>query len=370
MSLRKRDGRWHYRFQVHGHEFTGNTDLAATKHNRIAATTIETETLKKVLDGRVGHLRLEIKPFGEAASMYLEWCQGECRKRSTADRIRTSFASLIEFFRKGPVSAITAGQIEDFKAWRRAKRGEVLGVKEVTLRHDLHALSGFFKYAVKHNWARHNPVAEVEIPSDADAVRMRVLKPAEEVDYFAEARQYPNLHDVGRLMLDQGMRPEEVLSLAKEDVDLEHGKVTIRSGKSAAARRTLSLTPGVASILARRMALPGPWVFPGKRPGTHAAKLNNSHNAVLNRTGVRFVQYDFRHTFATRMAERGMPLATLAKILGHANLRTLQKYIHVSQDEMDRAMARYGSPSGFRPVSMPTEADLTGSSRIETEYKN
>jgi integrase len=394
MSLRKRDGRWHYRFQVHGHEYTGNTGLEATKRNRNAATQMEVEACKTVLDGRAWQLRLEIKPFGEAAAMYLAWCDGEYREHpNTARRIRTSFASLTEFIGNRAVSAITTGHLEDFKAWRREIRDGVPGVRDVTIRHDLHALSGFFKYAIKHNWARHNPVAEVEIPSDAGAVRIHVLSPAEEMLYFdacvstwktkdkrgRDVRHGPfqNLHDVGRLMLDQGMRPEEVLSLAKEAVDLEGGKVVVWRGKSAAARRTLSLTPDSRSILARRMSLPGSWVFGGKRGGTHATKLNNSHGVVLKKTGLRFVMYDLRHTFATRMAERGMPLPDLAAILGHANLRTLQKYIHVSQAQMDSAMMRFGVsensvrfPSGFRPVSTPKEADLPGSSRIETDKPN
>jgi site-specific recombinase XerD len=54
------------------------------------------------------------------------------------------------------------------------------------------------------------------------------------------------------------------------------------------------------------------------------------------------VIYDFRHTFATRKAEQGMALGTLAAILGHANIRSIMKYVHVTQEAMDRAMEQYG----------------------------
>jgi integrase len=48
--------------------------------------------------------------------------------------------------------------------------------------------------------------------------------------------------------------------------------------------------------------------------------------------------YDFRHTFATRAAEAGMPVASLAAILGHADLRSVMRYVHVRQEAQDRAM--------------------------------
>ena len=41
-----------------------------------------------------------------------------------------------------------------------------------------------------------------------------------------------------------------------------------------------------------------------------------------------FVLYDFRHTFATRLAQAGIDLATLAAILGHSSIRLVQRYVH------------------------------------------
>ncbi|MGH9618880.1 MAG: hypothetical protein ACRD45_04080, partial [Bryobacteraceae bacterium] len=42
--------------------------------------------------------------------------------------------------------------------------------------------------------------------------------------------------------------------------------------------------------------------------------------------------------FATRAANSGMSLATLAKILGHGSLRSVLKYVHPDQSEQDRAL--------------------------------
>lgn len=255
----------------------------------------------------------------------------------------------------------------------------------------MHALSGFYNYAMKHNWARENPVRSVGIPSDA--VRTHVVTPAEEMLYFeiclrgqktvpidAHTRKggvkiaahdrtadtdVRGQHDLARLMLNQACRPEELLSLRKEAVDLEHGTMRIVQGKSIAARRSVKLLPESRSILAARMQSESPWISPSEvKPGPHITKLNNSHARVLEDTGLRFVIYDFRHTAATRWAERGMPLTALTKILGHSNLRSVRKYVHPSQEHMDEAMLRFGEPEekvGFRSVTGANKGDLTGS---------
>lgn len=335
MPIRERRGNWHYRFKVHGREYSESTGLAATERNRAAANRIEAKARDLVLQGKAHELRLEVQPFSDAVMSYLKWADSEYREHpASAKRIRTSFASLSVYFSDRPVSSITPGNIEDFKAWRRTEHK----VREITIRHDLHALSGFFKYALKHNWTRYNPVGGVEIPSDKDAVRIHVLSDREEAVYFQAAERNRNLHDLGRLMLNQGCRPEEVLELRKDAIDLERGQFRIVSGKSTAARRTLTMTAESRSILAARMSGVSPWVFPSPKMDGHIVKLNKAHDAVIRATGLSFVLYDLRHTFATRAAESGIAPAVLASILGHGDIRSIGKYIHVRQDAMDQAM--------------------------------
>ncbi len=146
--------------------------------------------------------------------------------------------------------------------------------------------------------------------------------------------------------------------------------MTIRTGKSRAARRTLRLTIESREICAKRAgAAKSIWLFPGKVPGTRLVKLNGAHGRVLDELAdckcglpkhrhvsdtdgkiisgcgafkevsrLAFVTYDLRHTFATRATESGMPIATLAAILGHGDLRSATKCVHVRQEAQDRAM--------------------------------
>ena len=385
MALLNRGGIWHYHFKFDGRRYAKTTGLAATQRNETEARDKEAEHRRALREGRSQPRRILIREFSDAAKIFLEWAETQYRAHPNSyRRIATSFASAKEFFGRDPVSLIDEARIEAYMSWR-VKAHEV---RDVTLRHDLHALSKFFAYAVKQHWALENPIQNVEIPSDEDAVRIHVLTAIEEQQYFARAAKHRDLHDLGRLMLNQGMRPDEVTSLAKVDVDLADRKVQIRKGKSRAARRKLDLTVESCRILAERLAgdvsvlmreraaiatapstgiktdepekkrklakidpaiavAKSPWIFPSRRnPGRHVSRVNNAHDdlcANAQEAGVelRLVLYDFRHTFATRMAEAGVDLATLAKILGHNSIRIVERYVHPTVEHTRNAMLRY-----------------------------
>ena len=44
--------------------------------------------------------------------------------------------------------------------------------------------------------------------------------------------------------------------------------------------------------------------------------------------------HKWRHTFATRFLARGGDLETLRLILGHSNLKTTQKYLHLTKKDI------------------------------------
>jgi len=222
--------------------------------------------------GKADLLKLEVRPFNEAAAAFLEFADGNHRDHpATSQRLRTSFASLNAFFKNAMIPTISEGQIDDYASWRRREHK----VRDVTIRHDLHALSKFFQYAVKHNWCRDNPVRKAEMPSDAESVRIRVLKDAEESKYFEKAERFPSLHDLGRLMLNQGCRPDELMALPQAHVDLVRGLLHIRRGKTKAAKRTLKLTAESKTILARRLD-GGAWAFKGKKAGSPSDQAKQS----------------------------------------------------------------------------------------------
>ena len=344
--LRKRRGHWHYRFQIDGRQYSGNTGLEASERNRKSALEFAKRKHAEATHAAAEQEESTPIPFIDAVARFLEWCEHvEYRQKpGTWRRIRVSFTSLMTFFHEKRVADITAGDIEQYKHWRLAE----LKVREITLRHDLHAFSVFVRYAMKQRWIESSPLEGVTIPSDAGAMREHVLTSAEEATYFARAIEIRdrtgrrNLYDLGRLMVLQGCRPEEIMSLRKEHVNIEARQMKIAGGKTRAARRTLDLCDESVELLAARMDGDSPWIFPSDRTkGRPIGKLQGPHDLVCRETGLSFVIYDLRHTFATRMVEAGVDVPTLAAILGHNGLRTIYRYVHPSDEHKKTAMAKF-----------------------------
>ena len=202
------------------------------------------------------------------------------------------------------------------------------------------------------------------VPSDRLARRDHVLTADEEAVYFAAAAKYSVLHDVARVMISMGLRPGEVVSLEKPDVDLGQGTIRIRRSETPAGRRILAFPPALRALLERRVqGAIGERLFTGQRGGT-ASLLNtlpDTHQRVLKTTKLAFTLYELRHTFATRLSLNGCPPSTLALILGHASMASIGRYVHPSQKDMNDAILRYSERSRFGFGAESISGDLSAS---------
>jgi hypothetical protein len=171
MPIRERNGFWHYRFKVRGKPYSGTTGLEATAKNRKAAEKFEAREREKAVATSTATLSSTVRlNFATAAGTFIAHCE-YVRYRSkpaSAQRIKVSFTALVTFFGDFQIAEINPEMIEAFKESRIVD----CGVRDITLRHDLHALSLFFQYAERKGWSKGNPVRQIKIPSDRDAVRM------------------------------------------------------------------------------------------------------------------------------------------------------------------------------------------------------
>jgi site-specific recombinase XerD len=155
-----------------------------------------------------------------------------------------------------------------------------------------------------------------------------------------------------------GLRLSELLNLRLADVDLAGRRLFVFGSKNG-DDRLLYLTPAACQSLAAYLA---------QRPPSDDDHLWLDHTQPLldhqvryrlrgwaNVAGLTVSPHRLRHTFATRLVNQGLPLETIARLLGHRSLTMTQLYAHLYdhtvKEQFSDAMARI---EGIATLEWPT----------------
>jgi integrase/recombinase XerD len=172
--------------------------------------------------------------------------------------------------------------------------------------------------------------------------QMVPLSVEEVARFWSSFRTARDLAIVG-LMLLQGLRSAEVLSLNEDDLLLSEAQLRVR-GKGNKLR-FLPLAPETVQILDhyRRLERPHPGptaLFVSLKGPTRGARMTLAGLRSLfryhrQRTGVQLANpHRFRHTFASDMVRAGISLPALMQLMGHADIETTLRYVQVTPQDV------------------------------------
>jgi integrase/recombinase XerC/integrase/recombinase XerD len=146
-------------------------------------------------------------------------------------------------------------------------------------------------------------------------------------------------------LLDTGMRAAELLALDLGDLDLQKGALLIRSGKggkprtafvSQDTRRALRAYVKMAGDLAGALFV----TVEGERMSYWA--LRDMLTRRSRQAGVETpTAHDFRRAFAINSLRAGMDVMTLQRLMGHADLQVLRRYLKQVDQDLQTAHSKY-----------------------------
>jgi integrase/recombinase XerD len=167
-----------------------------------------------------------------------------------------------------------------------------------------------------------------------------VLSRAEVLRLFAAVPEGRN-RTLLRLTYACGLRAGEVVRLRVRDVDSARMVVVVRQGKGQ-KDRLVPLAPLLLEELRAywRRYRPADWLFPGQGPRghLHLGSIQRSFTGLVRplRLGKRVSLHTLRHSYATHLLEAGVDVVTLQQLLGHHDLQTTARYLHVSTLHLQR----------------------------------
>ena len=137
------------------------------------------------------------------------------------------------------------------------------------------------------------------------------------------------------MLILTGARKNEVLKAKWEDFNIEQRIWRIPLAKSGKARH-VPMSDGVLSLLDTVPMHDGcPYVFANPKTLAPYVSFYISWNTVRKSVGLSDVRvHDLRHSFASFLVNSGRSLYEVQRILGHTQIKTTQRYAHLSQDSL------------------------------------
>ena len=217
-----------------------------------------------------------------------------------------------------------------------------------TIARKLSAIRSFFRFLVKSGAIRTNPADTVLTPKRGKPVPNYL--PVDDMFRLLDGVKGESVlalrnRAILETLYSTGVRVAELAGMNIGDVDFDNGFVRV-IGKGNKER----LAPVGKKALGRISA------YMDTRPKTTGSVNQNSEPLFLNRKGGRLSTrsiarllevvvrqlgllrpispHGLRHTFATHMLDAGADLRVVQELLGHASLKTTQRYTHVSIDRL------------------------------------
>ncbi len=317
----KRGRVWYVRGTVRGirvYETAGTSDADKAEEYRARR---EAQLWDRTVIGERGS-----HSFGEATLMYLQ-------TRQPGPSFRVTLKRLVGHFERQPVDQIDQAALDQYLAKHHAKSAPATVIRAV-----ITPMTAVLSVAAKRGWCDRPAFERPRVPTPA----IHWLS-HDEADRLVEACA-PHLKPLVVFFLHTGARLREALRLDWSNVDLKARRVVFMDTKNG-EHRGVPLNDDAFLALTKLPHREGNvFLAPAGRPyydsgGLGGSPINSAFKTACERAGIENLRvHDLRHTFASWLVMSGVPLRTVAELLGHKTLAMVHRYTHLSPDHLRGAV--------------------------------
>jgi site-specific recombinase XerD len=206
---------------------------------------------------------------------------------------------------------------------------------------------------------------EDEIPHPKRRLTLPGILSSEEVTRMLDGTYNLKHWSILATFYATALRCSELRHLKVDDIDSKRMALHVREGKGGVPR-DIALSP----VLLERLRIyfrqyrPKDWLFPSRQ--NHGSMMEDRSlryvcRQAAKRAGIkrRVHPHLFRHACATHMLDAGADLRTIQVLLGHADISTTARYLHVSIQRLQAVRSPFDALQ-LRPI------DQTGDHKLHS----
>jgi site-specific recombinase XerD len=267
----------------------------------------------------------------EALQAYIEQLQLKAYSASTIKTYKNEFLQLLQLLKNKNVNDLTANDIKRYMVYAMQQQG----ISENTAHSRLNALKFYFEQVLKREkffW---------DIPRPKKPLLLPKLLNEKELGKLFNSLTNKKHKAMLFTAYSAGLRVSEIVNLRIKDIDSSRMQIFIRQSKGK-KDRYVNLSPVLLDILRNYIShykpRPKVYLFESEQTGL-AYPIRTAQQIFMNAKGKAGILKDvgihsLRHSFATHLLDKGTDIRFIKDLLGHFDIRTTERYLHVSKRQL------------------------------------
>ncbi len=218
---------------------------------------------------------------------------------------------------------------------------KTLGCSRVKCKMAAQSISFFFRHVLKQPYV----IPTVIYPRKS--TKLPPVMSASEIKALIDGVKNIKHRTIIMLLYSSGMRLSEIARLKIVDIDSKNMRIKVVQGKGAKDRYTILSEQVLQELRAYYIIYkPKEYLFNGSRPGGPISMRNIQHLvqkglAQIGLDNKNYTVHTIRHSFATHLVDNGTNLHTVKELLGHSNLQTTLRYLHLTSKRIQGVINPY-----------------------------
>lgn len=266
-----------------------------------------------------------------ALEKFIQLLKLKAYSASTIKTYRNEFLQLLQILKRRHVNDLTPEDLKRYMVYVMEKEG----LKENTAHSRLNALKFYFEKVLgreKFFW---------EIPRPKKPAQLPKVLGEDELSKLFKALTNSKHKAMLFTAYSAGLRVSEVAALKLKHIDSERMQIFVQQSKGKKDRYVI-LSPVLLDILRSYIKnykpKPSIYLFESEQTGRAypTRTIQRIFQLAKKKAGIRKEVgiHSLRHSFATHLLEKGTDIRYIKDLLGHFDIRTTERYLHVSKRDL------------------------------------